>query len=166
MQKNANIGIFQHTNGTTSDIIPAPSLARAPLIRFPRPRSVKNTFFGTELIAFIIQGELAHCQVKRMYSRTNKRNVGPQIAAHERRGRILTAMNRRMKDAAAAKSAAAPADAQPTKVNNLHPTVDPLPRTPPRQHHHISESKRAPIDLYDFLTIDGTEEDPALEVCL
>jgi hypothetical protein len=37
-----------------------------------------------------------------------------------------------MKDATAAKSAAAPADAQPTKVNNLHPTVN------PREYHNYS----------------------------
>ncbi|KAJ7635897.1 hypothetical protein B0H17DRAFT_872696, partial [Mycena rosella] len=123
------------------------------------------------------QGELAHRLVKRFYARTNKRNYTTQIAAHERRRRLLRGVNQRMKDAAAAATAKiaedggdqadtpavqAPVPAAPNPfVDTLQPQNDELPRTPPRLHHHISESKRTPLDVYGFPALMAG--DPAVE---
>ncbi|KAJ7678649.1 hypothetical protein B0H17DRAFT_837558, partial [Mycena rosella] len=98
------------------------------------------------------QGELSHRLVKRFYARTNKRNYGKQIAAHERRRRVLRGIKQRMQDAASTSAAqmANESDEQPRVVDNLRPEDEDLPRTPPRQHHHISESKRSPLDVREF----------------
>ncbi|KAJ7679881.1 hypothetical protein B0H17DRAFT_943718, partial [Mycena rosella] len=111
-------------------------------------------------------GELSHRLVKRFYARTNKRNYTTQIAAHERRQRLLRGINQRMNDAAnAAKSseegegqpdatdvsvAALPAPMPNPVTDTLQPQNEELPRTPPRQHHHISESKRTCLSVYGF----------------
>ncbi|KAK7021271.1 hypothetical protein R3P38DRAFT_3543752 [Favolaschia claudopus] len=96
--------------------------------------------------------ELAHRRVKQLYSRTNKRDVEPQIANHKHRTRILVSMNDCMNDAAAQANLASLDDIPNSKAREkIHPETEPLPRTPSHQHHHISESKRDFINVHEFL---------------
>lgn len=77
---------------------------------------------------------------------------------------MLRCINRRMEDAAAseaANAAAASADEQPAEpahptsplAEKLRPSIEILPRTPPREHHHISESKRTWLHAYEFSSL-------------
>jgi hypothetical protein len=106
-----------------------------------------------------------------------------QIARQERRQRLLRAMNRQM-DAAKAVSEVglneppaeqAPAVQSPVQppppaaVQNPTPTQsvfdpkdDTLPPTPPRQHHHISESKRTHLHIFEL--VQKFPDDPAVKV--
>ncbi|KAK6985226.1 hypothetical protein R3P38DRAFT_3450728 [Favolaschia claudopus] len=119
--------------------------------------------YSTATHIALLQFELALRRVKQLYSRTNKRDVEPQIANHERRNRILVAMNNRMNDAATAANITAADSVQNSAAGErIRPENEPLPRTPPRQHHHISESKRAWFNIHEFL--DETDRDPALKV--
>ncbi|KAJ7686355.1 hypothetical protein B0H17DRAFT_1136909 [Mycena rosella] len=132
-----------------------------------KEKSWVPTRFGTTDSYSTQIGELSHRLVKRFYARTNKRKYGKQIAAHERRRRVLRGIKQRMQDAASTSAAQTvnESDEQPVEaatpvhltpappvsppqrvVNNLRPEDEDLPRTPPRQHHHISESKRSPLD--------------------
>ncbi|KAJ7732328.1 hypothetical protein DFH07DRAFT_906091 [Mycena maculata] len=130
-------------------------------------------------------GELAHHLVKRFYARTNKRKISPQIAGHEQKQRILRATNQRMADAKAADAVQVSANIQdppaehPTistdsqslpaasarnsMAKNLCPDEDDLPRTLPRAHHHISESKRTSFNVFDFNALSKIADDPAVE---
>ncbi|KAJ7663516.1 hypothetical protein B0H17DRAFT_873532, partial [Mycena rosella] len=118
------------------------------------------------------QGELAHRLAKKFYAKTNKRNFERQIASQERRQRLLRAIKKRVDEHADKTAAAPPSDATITPPqappqaprsrtkNALAPEDEVLPRTPPRQHHHISESKRTWLG-----TLEMEEEfpnDPAL----
>ncbi|KAJ7757884.1 hypothetical protein B0H16DRAFT_656738 [Mycena metata] len=124
--------------------------------------------------------ECKHKEVKGYYARTNRRNHGQQIANHECRQHLLRAINRRMATAAAFEAANAAAAAgestqpptpatpspaaQRTAVADLlRPQEDPLPRTPPRLHHHISESKRSWLDIYEFPALSILQDDPAVQ---
>ncbi|KAK6972044.1 GLOBIN domain-containing protein [Favolaschia claudopus] len=78
--------------------------------------------------------ELAHRRVKQLYALTNKRDIGPQIAKHERRGRILISMNQRMHDAAAGNEPNIPAAGLTQKLkiaDILHPENDATAPAPP-----------------------------------
>ncbi|KAJ6582167.1 hypothetical protein B0H19DRAFT_927963 [Mycena capillaripes] len=122
-----------------------------------------------------MQGELSHRLVKRFYARSNKRNVGPQIAGREQKQRVLRKTNQRMRDAASAAAVAQttaepdrPADSDPTsppiqKSTNqtLWPEDEDLPLTPPRVHHHISESKRNFLNVFEFNDLSKISGDPA-----
>jgi hypothetical protein len=93
-----------------------------------------------------------------------------QIAAHERRKRLLRTIKQRMnpKPTAAPTNQVPPPQAPPQKetrtkgARTLGPEHDVLPRTPPRQHHHISESKRTYLHALDLP--DDFPDDPALTV--
>ncbi|KAJ7018065.1 hypothetical protein C8F04DRAFT_977982, partial [Mycena alexandri] len=114
--------------------------------------------------------ELWHRLAKKLYTKTNKRKFERQIANQERRRRVLQAVKRRMEENTANDSTPAegathsgdpPTIPNPTsRKKTLIPDDEVLPRTPPRDHHHISESKRTGFrtdDLpYDFAN------DPAL----
>ncbi|KAJ7753919.1 hypothetical protein DFH07DRAFT_744109 [Mycena maculata] len=137
--------------------------------------------YSTQIVCFVsfsrlfldtdheFQGELAHRLVKRFYARTNKRNHGPQIAAHERRQRILRKVRRHMLESDAAAAAAEPAEetsADPSTSANmtrsdLQPASESLPRTPPHHHHQISESRRTWIHATQF--VSSQPNDPAVE---
>ena len=98
-----------------------------------------------------MQGELAHCFVKRLYGRTNKNNAAKQIAKNERRNARL----RRAREAAAA----------PHQHHSHHVKFsdhDPLPPTGFHQHHHMSDSKNFPHHLMGF--ISQPPNDPAKKV--
>ncbi|KAJ7649404.1 hypothetical protein DFH06DRAFT_996491 [Mycena polygramma] len=110
-------------------------------------------------------GELAHRLAKRLYAKTNKRNYEMQIARGERRRRLALGVKRRLDDAATAKlnsadeSSTETPQTTPRILSSLVPDDDNLPRTPPRQHHHISESKRTYISTYEL--DDDFPDDPA-----
>ncbi|KAJ7038616.1 hypothetical protein C8F04DRAFT_951015 [Mycena alexandri] len=122
---------------------------------------------------------MVHKRAKAYYRRTNKRGFELQIAAHERRRRLLLAINRRLDQQEAA---ALPADNAPTphvepqppvpapnppSVNNselasiTEPEDNNLPPTPPHDHHHISDSKRTWFHIVMFLA--KYRADPALK---
>ncbi|KAK7042827.1 GLOBIN domain-containing protein [Favolaschia claudopus] len=114
-----------------------------------------------------VLGELAHCAAKRAYAKTNKRNFEQQIAAHERRKRLLRRIKLRMNPKTLKKKPTTPPqpEQQPKEqrtknAEKLAPTHDTLPRTPPRQRYHISESKRTWLHALDLP--DDFPDDPAL----
>ncbi|KAJ7119056.1 hypothetical protein C8R44DRAFT_878566 [Mycena epipterygia] len=109
-------------------------------------------------------GELAHRLAKKFYVKTNKHNFEWQIAAHEQRQRLLRGIKQRMDETAAAGANPSPSDETatqqpdplpqapppPRSKNALAPEDDVLSRTPPRQHHHISESKRTWLSTWEL----------------
>ncbi|KAJ7666669.1 hypothetical protein DFH06DRAFT_1184435 [Mycena polygramma] len=138
-RKTWNIATYKwHSFGDYPDIIPA---------------------FGTTDSYSTQIGELSHRLAKKFYARTNKRQFEIQIAAHERRRRLARGIKQRLDDAQAAASLddasdpTAPAPPiPPPEVQSIHaPEDDILPRTPPRHHHHISESKRTWLHTVRFL---------------
>jgi hypothetical protein len=98
-----------------------------------------------------LQGELAHRFVKRLYSRTNKKNVVRQIAKNERRSTRL----RHAREAAAA-----------PQHHHIHHVQfsdsDSLPHTNFYQHHHMSDSKNFSHHLMNF--VSQPPNDPAKKV--
>jgi hypothetical protein len=129
-----------------------------------------------------IQGELAHRLAKKFYAKTNKRGFERQIARQERRQRLLRAMKRRM-DASKAVSepgsneppveqppiVQTPVQPPPAAVQEptsapsvFDPKDDTLPPIPPRQHHHISESKRTHLHIFELA--QKFPNDPAIKV--
>ncbi|KAK6974093.1 GLOBIN domain-containing protein [Favolaschia claudopus] len=122
---------------------------------------------GTTESYSTVLGELAHCAAKRAYARTNKRNFERQIAAHERRKRLLRRIKQRMNATSQSKPSNTPSLAPQHKeqrsktAENLAPTHDALPRTPPRQRYHISESKRTWLHAMDLP--DDFPDDEALQ---
>lgn len=118
----------------------------------------------------VFQGELAHRVAKKFYARTNKRNFERQIAAHERRQRLLRAIMKRMERAVPTidedhTTDPAPAPAPSSSTPNIlapDPESDSMPRTSPRAHHQISESKRSWIHTAQFMS--AFSNDPAVTV--
>ncbi|KAJ7033960.1 hypothetical protein C8F04DRAFT_1260454 [Mycena alexandri] len=124
--------------------------------------------------------EMTHKKAKLFYRRTNKHQFELQIAAHERRQRLLRAIKRRLDQQEASAPAPdestavpdvepqPPAPAPPpveSELNSiLQPEDDTLPLTPPHQHHHISDSKRTWLHLVMFLS--KFRGDPALTFSL
>ncbi|KAJ7021549.1 hypothetical protein C8F04DRAFT_1313789 [Mycena alexandri] len=110
-------------------------------------------------------GEQRHIEPKALYKKTNKRRFEWQIACHERRRRLLHAIKRRMDGESRPLTEDEVSPQAQTKEhrvkNSLAPANDLLPRTPPRQHHHISESKRTWLHALDLP--DDFPDDPALE---
>ncbi|KAF7328374.1 GLOBIN domain-containing protein [Mycena venus] len=112
-----------------------------------------------------VLGELAHRVAKKFYVRTNKRNFVKQIAAHERRKRLLRIIKQRMNPKPAPQPAETtprplPKDLWAETASRLAPEDDVLIRTPPRQRYHISESKRTWVHALDLP--DDFPDDPAL----
>ncbi|KAK7013429.1 GLOBIN domain-containing protein [Favolaschia claudopus] len=122
---------------------------------------------GTTESYSTVLGELAHCAAKRSYAKTNKRNFEQQIAAHERRKRLLRRIKQRMNPRVSSKPSNTPSLAPQPKeqrsktAGNLAPAHDTLPRTPPRQRYHISESKRTWLHALDLP--DDFPDDQALQ---
>ncbi|KAJ6556218.1 hypothetical protein B0H19DRAFT_1152200, partial [Mycena capillaripes] len=112
---------------------------------------------------------LSHRVAKKLYAKTNKRIFEQQIAASERRRRLALAIKKRLDDAtieqknASEQSVRKSTDSTQSAIartqRRLVPEDDNLPRTPPRDHHHISESKRTFIRT-DELS-DEFPDDPA-----
>ena len=82
--------------------------------------------------------------MKSFYAHTNKRNATRQITQLQRREQLL---NDKMHQKSQAKDA----------TKRVKPTVDfedsePLPFTPPENHHHISHSHKFPLQISSFLS--------------
>ncbi|KAG6809229.1 hypothetical protein H0H92_001089 [Tricholoma furcatifolium] len=83
-------------------------------------------------------GEREHRRIKRFFSRTNKNRFEKQIGRHERCHARLRAIHSR---------ASQTADTISPDILN----ADLLPFTDPRNHHHISESKATPLNLFKWI---------------
>ncbi|TBU21549.1 hypothetical protein BD311DRAFT_678089 [Dichomitus squalens] len=118
------------------------------------PRSIVE--FGTSDNMSTQVGEFEHQRVKQFYRRTNKnRTFGRQIALEVRRANILNKIAQaQAQPAKPRKQRRKPKKAQPSRGRRLHLHFDdpqPLPPTQPNEHYHISDDKRYPIKLDDFL---------------
>jgi hypothetical protein len=100
----------------------------------------------------VIQGELEHCCVKRLYGCTNKNRAIVQMTRHERQETCLLH----------AKRAAQQPLTHPHLVDFAE--SDPLPYTNIEMHHHISESRRHYQDA--FVMCCKYPNDPAMKVGL
>ncbi|OJT06904.1 hypothetical protein TRAPUB_2244, partial [Trametes pubescens] len=119
------------------------------------------------------QGELEHRHVKHFYARTNKIRYALQIAKHQRRAALMRAlrqqddyMPRRLRlqarrDARTKKSAMALAK-EPRGQDTDDRAEPPLPPTDPLEHYAISDSRRLPIRLRNWLAMH--DADPAVAV--
>jgi hypothetical protein len=94
--------------------------------------------------------------VKRVYGRTNKKDATAQIAKHERcQAHFAQALE------------VAKTTEQAKQIHSHHvglSEVDPLPPTSPDMHHHISNSKNHPCDIFSFM--HKYNHDPATKVYL
>ena len=103
----------------------------------------------------MLQGELAHRLVKRLYGLTNKRNAPKQIAKRYRRmERAHRAMARHQ-----------------MQVKRQHQHLSDL--LPPKDgaddhdlRYYISSSQNTVVPLYQMLHRSGASDDPALKVSL
>jgi hypothetical protein len=99
------------------------------------------------------QGEREHRRVKRYYSRSNKQQAARQFTKYERREARL-------------RRAKAAAEAAPGQCHSHHISIaenDSLPYTSAEMHHHISESRSHPQELFAFCR--QFPGDPATKVC-
>lgn len=136
------------------------------------------------------QGEQEHRRVKRFYARTNKNEAARQIARRQRREQLLNRLLQidRQRRATFA-TVTAPSCVQPRASRNA-PSVtlarphngtlrlptrrgatlalsedDPLPfHTSPREHYHMSESKRYYENIYSWLGSPENKHNKALRV--
>ncbi|TBU21594.1 hypothetical protein BD311DRAFT_678015 [Dichomitus squalens] len=110
-------------------------------------------------------GEFEHRRVKQFYRRTNKnRTFGRQIALEVRRANIINRIAQAQGEAVRPRHKRRKQKARATRGRRLHLRFDdsqPLPQTLPDQHYHISNDKRYPVKLEDFLY--ENEGDPACE---
>lgn len=108
----------------------------------------------------LFQGELEHRRVKRFYVRTNKTlSFTRQITKHERRERVLE----RIRQGERARQSSAPAtSSEPPRAFVPFTDSEPLPKTSPEVHSHISHSKRARINIFQWL--EAHAGDDALRV--
>ncbi|OSD02393.1 hypothetical protein PYCCODRAFT_1410834 [Trametes coccinea BRFM310] len=118
-------------------------------------------------------GELEHRHAKHYYARTNKLQYALQIAKHQRRATLLRAFRQfdpdyvprrdRMKkqrlDAHSQKAAAASTRADIGGHEEDGRPDDPLPPTDPLDHYAMSQSRRLPIRLHEWLA--QHDDDPA-----
>ncbi|KAJ7085599.1 hypothetical protein C8R44DRAFT_901648 [Mycena epipterygia] len=104
-------------------------------------------------------GELAHHLVKRFYARTNRRNYGQQIAAHECRQRMLRCINRRMDDAAASEAAHAAASADEQHAEPAHPTNPLAESLRPSSENFLSNLRKHLLSRLLGLPYDGDEQE-------
>ncbi|KAH9950134.1 hypothetical protein B0H21DRAFT_665254, partial [Amylocystis lapponica] len=109
-------------------------------------------------------GELEHRRVKRFYARTNKNNHPSQIAKLQRREQMLEAARRRegkSSESAHATGKRKRKDKQRSEPGLQFGDQDPLPFTSPKDHHHISDSRRYHEDITRWL--GENKEDPAVK---
>ncbi|TBU61766.1 hypothetical protein BD310DRAFT_1036813 [Dichomitus squalens] len=111
-------------------------------------------------------GEFEHRRVKQFYRRTNKnRTFGRQIALEVRRANIIDKIARAQEQPVKPHhKRCKPKKALPSRGRHLHLRFDdaqPLPPTQADKHYHVSDDKRYPVRLEDFLF--DNEGDPACE---
>ena len=118
----------------------------------------------------MIQGELEHHRIKRFYPRTNKRKTFMgQIGKHHRRQRILRKIHERENARRDGKRdlSASPPSPHAQRLNDVavpSGADEPLPPTSPERHHHMSSSRRYPINIMRWT--DNHPENPATRVCM
>ena len=130
----------------------------------------------------ILQGELEHGHVKGIYDRTNKVNYERQIALQQQHRELVASLRAAddyvplsLRRQEAKRAAIAEAEAlersgiAPKKaiVSALRTTGKKASRTPviptsPADHYYISQSKRSPINIGNW--VDKNEDDPAIRV--
>ncbi|KAH9942660.1 hypothetical protein B0H21DRAFT_710231 [Amylocystis lapponica] len=109
-------------------------------------------------------GELEHRRVKRFYARTNKNNHPSQIAKLQRREQMLEAARRREGKSpahATGKRKRKPEAEQHNEPGLQFGDQDLLPFTSPKDHHHISDSRRYHEDITRWL--GENRKDPAVK---
>lgn len=129
----------------------------------------------------LYQGELEHRRAKKFYPRTSRKGHTQQIAQHTRREKVLQSISAR-EAARRLRIATNPSSSPPFPSNGPNPTATrrrgrprksnalgisfkdsgPLPPTPFRVHHQISESQVNSFDLTQFVL--ERKNDPALKV--
>ena len=115
--------------------------------------SIDVDLYSTFLI--VLQGELAHRLVKRLYGLTNKRNAPKQIAKRYRRMEMAhRAMERHQMQA----------KRQHRHLSDLLPSED--VSDDPDLRYYISSSQNNPVPLYQMLHRNGASDDPAFKVSL
>jgi hypothetical protein len=118
------------------------------------------------LLIFFFQGELEHRRVKRFYARTNKRkNFGCQIAKQQRRERLLKRIREQWTD----RREELQTNATPETLRSPAPNVsfedsDPLPKTLPEVHHHISNTTRLKENIFRWVDFHEQAGDQAVKV--
>ncbi|PSS31922.1 hypothetical protein PHLCEN_2v2303 [Hermanssonia centrifuga] len=133
--------------------------------------------FGTTDSYSTQTGELEHRRVKRFYGRTNKQNFTRQITKQHMREELIRRVKKRVEkkeqEAAVAKKGTPEPDTSQSDKELVSPESrgipaslsfedsDPLPYTPPENHHHISQSNRFHKDVTDWLS--SNKNDPALK---
>lgn len=106
--------------------------------------------------------------MKRFYARTNKRKTfGRQIAKQQRRERILKQIRERWKEQA--QQLRNTGQPNPASVPCPAPNVsfedsDPLPKTLPEVHHHISNTTRLKENIYRWVYFHKQNSDEAIKV--
>ena len=88
---------------------------------------------------------MAHCLVKRLYGRTNKRDTTAQIGRHVRR--LEHAQH---------------AAAEQNKLD-ISEFLNESTGLDPDVHHHISKSQKDPVNIYSY--VYANRGDPAFMVC-
>ncbi|TBU23843.1 hypothetical protein BD311DRAFT_703164 [Dichomitus squalens] len=111
-------------------------------------------------------GEFEHRRVKQFYRRTNKnRAFGHQIALEVRRADIINKIKQSQTEPGKPRTKRRkPKRSSAGRGKHLHvqfEQAEPLPHTQPDRHYHISDEKRFPITLDNFLY--ENEGDPACE---
>jgi hypothetical protein len=116
------------------------------------------------------QGELEHRRVKRFYARTNKRKTfGHQIAKQQRRERLLKQIREQWKEREELHAKAVQLDSEP--LHSPAPNVsfedsDPLPKTLPEVHYHISNTTRLKDNIFRWVDFHEQNSDDAVKVSL
>ncbi|PPQ73255.1 hypothetical protein CVT24_009970 [Panaeolus cyanescens] len=136
-------------------------------------------------------GELEHKVVKRYYAHTNKNSsFQQQISTHQRRQGVLHGITKRVEEyeasihrnqASSLSSSRAPSThavhpsssqptsiiADPSSIPTIHPQkpveAEPLPPTLPEQHHHIGNTKRFKLNLFQWVNENKEDEAFALD---
>ncbi|KAI0069257.1 hypothetical protein BV25DRAFT_1867060 [Artomyces pyxidatus] len=111
-------------------------------------------WFGTSDSYSTQPGELEHRRVKRYYARTNKNNAVHQITLLQRREEGLRRM---MRGKTITRKPLRRSSRRKAAVG--FDQAEPLPFTPPENHHHISHSRKHPLQLSNWLA--ESAEDPA-----
>jgi hypothetical protein len=123
-------------------------------------------FFTHLLIYFGLQGELEHRRVKRFYARTNKcKTFGHQISKHQRREQILKKIRERGQQLGNSGQSITSTVYSPAP-NVSFEESDPLPKTPPEVHHHISNTTRLRENIYAWVDHHAQNNDEAVKVRL
>jgi hypothetical protein len=116
-------------------------------------------FIAVKLAQLVLKGELEHRRIKRFYARTNKCRAVTQISRLEARKRILERMARKMTDH---QMPSAKAGAQKSRMTIGFCDTEPLLKTLPEAHHHISHSRDFHLRIAPWLA--GSQRDPLTKV--